>query len=85
MGLQLERAEKPLLRDTVVISDIVMRPSRRKRPSVQAGGRLRIRLTIAGKAVDSEYRAFCKTPEAVEYVRERLAALMRELDGVRVE
>jgi hypothetical protein len=37
------------------------------------------------RAVDHEYRIECRTVAAVEYVRDRLSALMTELDGLRVE
>lgn len=66
-------------------SDIVVRQKRRVRRSVDAGVRVRVQLIEGQSAIEPAWQVLCKTPAAVEYLRERLRGLMEELDGVRVE
>lgn len=66
-------------------SDIVIRVSRGRRPLIRTPGSVRIRMSVGNSSIEREYRVECKTPAAVEYLRERLRGLMEELDGVRVE
>lgn len=67
-------------------SDIVVRGKRRRSKAARVGVTVRVRVMVDGGAdLEPSWALQCRTPAAVEYLRERLRGLMEELDGVRVE
>lgn len=85
MSSSLDCARGESAECVVNTSDIVIRKKWRKGRPVKGGGLVRVCLLVGKQNLEQSWGLMCRDAAAVEYVRDRLSALMSELDGVRVE